>query len=104
RVRIADRVAALRAALPEAVALHYAVKANPMPAVVWHLAMLVDGLDVASTHEMRVALDTPTEPGRISFAGPGKRPEELRQAVAAGVRIEVESETEARRVILAGEE
>jgi diaminopimelate decarboxylase len=100
---ISERVALLRATLPAAVELGYAVKANPMPAVVQHLSGLVDSLDVASAGEMRVALDTPTPPDRISFAGPGKTPDELAQAVAAGVTVELESETEAARVAAAGE-
>jgi len=65
----------------------YAVKANPMAAVVQHLSRLVDGLDVASAGEMRTALDTPIAADRVSFAGPGKTPLELRQAVAAGVSV-----------------
>ena len=69
-----------------------------MPAVVQHLSGIVDGLDVASAKEMQVALDTPTPPGKISFAGPGKTVAELGQAVAAGVTIEMESETELRRI------
>lgn len=104
RQRITDRVAEVRAALGGAVRLGYAVKANPMPAVVQHLAGLVDALDVASAHEMHTALDTGTGPEHISFAGPGKTPQEIRSAVAAGVLIELESETEARRVVAAGEE
>ena len=104
RRRITDRVGEVRAALGGAVRLGYAVKANPMPAVVQHLAGLVDALDVASAHEMRTALDTGTDPAHISFAGPGKTPEEIRSAVAAGVLIELESETEARRVVAAGNE
>jgi diaminopimelate decarboxylase len=100
---ISERVALLRATLPAAVELGYAVKANPMPAVVQHLSGLVDSLDVASAGEMRVALDTPTSPDRISFAGPGKTPDELAQAIASGVTIELESETEAARVAAAGE-
>jgi diaminopimelate decarboxylase len=100
---LTDRVRELRSALPPAVELSYAVKANPMPAVVQHLAPLVDSLDVASSLEMRTALDTTTPAERISFAGPGKTPDEITQAVAAGVTIEMESATEARRVVLAGE-
>jgi diaminopimelate decarboxylase len=100
---LSDRVALLRSALPEDISLSYAVKANPMPAVVQHLTGLVDGFDVASALELRVALDTTMPATRISFAGPGKRPAELSQAVAAGVTIEMESETEAERVIAAGE-
>lgn len=100
---LTERVGLLRATLPPMLHLSYAVKANPMPAVVQHLAGLVDGLDVASTLEMQTALDTPMPAGRISFAGPGKTAEEIVQAVAAGVTIEMESVTEARRVIDAGE-
>ena len=85
------RVAELRAALPSAVKLHYAMKANPMPAVVQHMAMLVEGIDVASAGELKVALDAGANPAEISFAGPGKRDPELVQAVAAGVLVNVES-------------
>ena len=85
------RVAELRKVLPTDVSLHYAMKANPMPAVVGHMARLVDGLDVASGAELRVALDAGMDPHEISFAGPGKSEVELAQAVAAGILINVES-------------
>ncbi|MDP3085884.1 MAG: pyridoxal-dependent decarboxylase, exosortase A system-associated [Rubrivivax sp.] len=88
------RVAELRAALPPAVKLHYAMKANPMPAVVGWMAGLVDGVDVASAGELKVALDAGADPAEVSFAGPGKRDAELRQAVAAGVLVNVESARE----------
>ncbi len=42
------RVAELRAALPPAVRLHYAVKANPFGPLLALLAGLVDGFDIAS--------------------------------------------------------
>jgi diaminopimelate decarboxylase len=100
---LTERIELLRATLPPTLHLSYAVKANPMPAVVQHLAGLVDALDVASTLEMQTALDTPMPAGRISFAGPGKTGTEISSAVAAGVTIELESATEARRVIEAGE-
>ena len=100
---LSERIELLRATLPPALHLSYAVKANPMPAVVQHLGGLVDALDVASTLEMQTALDTQMPAGRISFAGPGKTAAEIMQAVAAGVTIEMESATEARRVIQAGE-
>lgn len=85
------RVGDLRAALPASVKLHYAMKANPMPALVDFMATLVDGIDVASAGELKVALDAGADPHEISFAGPGKRNTELRQAVAAGVLINLES-------------
>ena len=90
------RVANLRRALPPSVKLHYAIKANPMPALVGHMAKLVDGLDVASAGELRVALDTGIDAAHISFAGPGKREAELALAAAAGILINVESFREIR--------
>ena len=91
RALLRTRVAGLRAALPAAVKLHYAMKANPMPALVQFMAGLVDGIDVASAGELQVALDAGADPAEVSFAGPGKRDAELRQAVAAGVLVNVES-------------
>jgi len=103
RALLTGRIGALRRVLPPSIDLSYAVKANPMPAVVQHVAGLVDSLDVASALEMRTALDTPMPSSRVSFAGPGKTAAEILQAVASGVTIEMESTTEMRRVIDAGE-
>jgi diaminopimelate decarboxylase len=103
RSHIASRVALLRSELPPDVHLHYALKANPMPAVAQLLAGLVDGFDVASAGEMKVALDTGMAPACISFAGPGKRSAELRSAVAAGVLLHLESEDEMNRVVAVGD-
>ena len=88
------RVAELRAALPREISLHYAMKANPMPALVMHMMGRVDGIDVASGRELRVALDAGANVHEVSFAGPGKSEAELEQAVAAGILINVESERE----------
>ncbi len=103
RALLTSRVELLRSVLPSAIHLSYAVKANPMPAVVQHLAGLVDSMDVASTLEMTTALDSTMPAERVSFAGPGKTEAEIDQAVAAGVTIEMESATEAARVLRAGE-
>jgi diaminopimelate decarboxylase len=92
------KVAMLRAALPPEVGLHYAIKANPLPGVVRHLAALVDGLDVASAGELAVALDTDVSRTDISFAGPGKSVAELEQAVAAGIVVNMESPREMQRL------
>ena len=91
RSLLRDRAVLLREALPPSVKLHYAMKANPMPALVGFMAGLVDGIDVASAGELKVALDAGADPREISFAGPGKRECELRRAVAAGVLVNVES-------------
>jgi len=91
RDAMASRVAALRAALPAELRISYAMKANPMPALVQYMAGLVDGLDVASVGEMMVALDAGMDARRITFAGPGKTEAELHRAVAAGILLNVES-------------
>lgn len=102
RKKITERVELLRQNLPPEILLHYAVKANPMPAVVQHLASLVDGMDVASAGEMRVALDTILTPEKISFAGPGKKVHELRSAIAAGVVLNIESPQEMESIAQQG--
>jgi diaminopimelate decarboxylase len=105
RGAITERVRAVRAAIPEAFELHYAVKANPMPDVVAHLASLVDGLDVASGGELEVALaSSRIAPADVSFAGPGKSGAELEAAVRAGILVNVESPTELARLARIGRE
>jgi diaminopimelate decarboxylase len=96
REHLTHRVAQLRAVLPRELHLHYAIKANPMPAVVRHMAGLVDGLDVASGLELRIALEAGMDPTRVSFAGPGKTEAELHQAAEAGIVVNIESEREVR--------
>ncbi len=95
------RVARFREAFP-GVALHYAVKANPNPPLVAALAALVDGIDVASEGEARLALAAGMPGHRISFAGPGKRDRELLTAIEAGITLNLESEGEAERSLRAG--
>jgi diaminopimelate decarboxylase len=98
RSLVLQRVAQLRTVLPKEVHLHYAIKANPLPQLVSLLAAHVDGLDVASAGELRVALGSGTAPRDISFAGPGKSDAELAEAVSAGIVINLESENEMARV------
>lgn len=104
RKLISARIQFLRQHLPAGIHLHYAMKANPMPAVVQHLAGLVDGMDVASIGEMKVALDAGITPENISFAGPGKNRQELMCAIAAGIVINVESEHELETIAQLTEE
>jgi diaminopimelate decarboxylase len=96
------RVGELRKTLPDSIHLSYAVKANPMPAVIQHLATLVDGFDVASSAELKSVLDTAVSPDDVSFAGPGKTEAELSQAVASGVLLNMESENEMETVARIG--
>lgn len=92
------RIDALRAALPPGIRLLYAVKANPMPALLAHIADQVDGFDIASGGELARALASGMNGGRLSFAGPGKTDDELAQAAAAEALIVLESADEARRL------
>jgi len=102
RAAVSRRAARWRAAMPQRLRLHYAIKANPMPALVQHLRDLTDGFDVASLGELQVALDTGIPAGRISFAGPGKTDRELRAAVAAGITLHLESAGELERIARIG--
>ena len=96
---VTRQVERLRAALPPAFDLAYAVKANPNLAVVRHLAGLGLGADVASGGELGHALRAGIPADRIVVTGPGKRDDELRAAVQAGVRVvTVESPLELRRL------
>lgn len=100
---IATRVAALRAALPERLALHYAMKANPYQPLLHHMAGLVDGFDIASGGELVMAEAAGVPADRISFAGPGKRDEDLAAAISRGVTLNLESAREAERALALGE-
>ena len=96
---IRRRVAGLRAGMPERLHIHYAMKANPYAPVLKLMGGVVDGFDIASGGELEMALASGLPAARISFAGPGKRDEELRAAISAGVTLNLESEAEARRAL-----
>lgn len=91
-------VAALRAALGPRIALHYAVKANPHPAILGEMIAAGLGFDVASAGELLGVLQAGGDPGHIGFAGPGKRLPDLRAALQAGIGfLSVESQGELER-------
>jgi 2-[(L-alanin-3-ylcarbamoyl)methyl]-2-hydroxybutanedioate decarboxylase len=93
-------VARLRAALPPATTVLYAVKANGHPDVVRTLASACDGLEVASGGELDLAVRAGAR--RIVFGGPGKTDAELAAAVRAGALLNVESRFEAERIAALG--
>ena len=97
---VVDRqVAALRDVLPPAVELAYAVKANPALAIVAHLGRLGLGADVASGGELQTVERAGIPADRVVMTGPGKRDDELRAALTAGIRaITVESPLELGRL------
>ena len=94
------RLSELRATMPAALSIHYAMKANPFAALLSYMATRVDGFDVASGGELELALAAGVAPDKISFAGPGKRDRELEFAIANGVTLNCESEGEAERGLL----
>ena len=97
--RVRDRFAALRAAMPARLAIHYAVKANPYDPLLRLIDGLADGFDIASGGELALVRAAGIDPARVSFAGPGKRDAELHAAIAAGVTLNLESEGEADRAL-----
>jgi diaminopimelate decarboxylase len=99
---ISERVSQLRRHLPKDFAIHYAMKANPFPAVVAQLKALTDGFDVSSIKEIAVALEAGMMPGNISFSGPGKTEKEIVFAVKSGIVIHLESERQLELTIAAG--
>ena len=84
------------------VSLYYAMKANPNKEVISHVLSheCVKGIEIASTGELDIALDSGLEStDRILFTGPGKTPVELERVVRDKIRfINVESLVEAIRI------
>lgn len=97
------QVERFRDAIPESVHLHFAVKANPHPAVIKHFIPITDGLDMASGGELATVRDCGAAMDDVSFAGPGKRDEEIELALTLGATLNLESETEADRALAAAE-
>lgn len=100
---IRARVAQLRAAMPQRLALNYAMKANPYQPILQLFNGLIDGFDIASGGELAMLQAAGIDPAKVSFAGPGKRDAELEAAIAAGVTLNLESEGEAARALAIAE-
>lgn len=83
----------------------FAVKANPLRAVLQLMAASGIGADIVSAGELRRALDAGIDPRRIVFSGVGKTIDEMRVALAAGIahfNVESRGELEALQQV-AGE-
>ncbi|GAA1831822.1 type III PLP-dependent enzyme [Luedemannella flava] len=87
---------AVKAALPPAGRLLYAVKANGHPALLAALVDEVDGFEVASGGELDLVADVTG--AAVAFSGPAKTDAELLAAATAGVTVHVESLHELRRL------
>lgn len=103
RALISARIAALRSAMPDSLGINYAIKANPFAPLLVAITGMVDGFDIASGGELGMALAAGMPADKISFAGPGKREDELAAAIAAGVTINLELEGEAERALAIGQ-
>ena len=103
RERIGEQIARFRAAMPDNVALHYAMKANPYPPLLEWLIGPMDGFDLASGGELLALEEAGGLAVPVSFAGPGKRDDELALAIERGVTVNIESEGEADRALAAAE-
>lgn len=89
--------------IPKAIKLHYAIKANPYPALIYAMKDWVEGFDVASQKEMLRAIQSGMPCHDISFAGPSKQIAEIKAAISAGVTLHIESELELARAIEIGQ-
>lgn len=77
----------------------YAMKANPSLAIVRLLARQGAGVDIVSGGELSRALAAGVDPGMIVFSGVGKSADEIKSALACGIKcINVESTAELLRV------
>jgi ornithine decarboxylase len=74
----------LRRALPE-LAVHYAVKCNPEPAVLARLAALGAGFEIASLAELELLVELGVDPGRVLSSNPVKGPAQIAGASRLGV-------------------
>src|SRR5215218_2992769 len=100
---IGGQIAALRAAMPDGLAVNYSVTANPYVPLLNFLGRYVDGFRVVSRGELEHLKRAGLAGIGMTFAGPGKRDDELEAGIAAGATISLESEGEAARAIQAGE-
>ncbi|HJW73331.1 MAG TPA: hypothetical protein VJ486_10920 [Geothrix sp.] len=89
---------ALHAALPARVRVAYAVKANAHQDLLARFAALGASFDCASIGELDKVEALRLPPGRIFFAGPGKREPELRKALALGARVQAEGWEDLARI------
>ena len=99
---IGAKIALFRAALPDGIGLHYAVKANPYPPLLEWISKFVDGFDIASEGELAALEKVEACCLPMSFAGPGKTDRELKRAIPSDATISVESPGEAARILEIG--
>ncbi|HEY9192037.1 MAG TPA: alanine racemase [Methyloversatilis sp.] len=100
---VCRRIRDLRSVLPTRTLLCYAIKANPLPALLERMRTWVDGADVSSIGEIERALSVGFTGTQLGLTGPGKTDAALALAVRTGVRICAESAGEIARIADAAE-
>src|SRR6478672_5578160 len=100
---VGTQIARLRAAMPDGLAIYYSVSANPYVQLLNFLGRYVEGFRVVSRGELEHLKRAQLAGIPMTFAGPGKREDELEAGIEAGATISVESEGEAGRAIHAAE-
>ena len=83
--RVRRQLLTMRAALP-GIAVHYAMKCNPEPAVLAMLAAEGCGFEIASTAELRSLLDLGVDPADLLYSNPVKPVGHIAEAHRSGVR------------------
>ncbi|HTL48282.1 MAG TPA: pyridoxal-dependent decarboxylase, exosortase A system-associated [Verrucomicrobiae bacterium] len=84
---VARKYRLLASNLPSGFGILYALKANPNPELVRFIGKLGAGADIASSGELATARRGGIPAAALSFVGPGKTSEELREAIRAGVGV-----------------
>lgn len=100
---VGAQVARFKGAMPDGIALHYSVTANPYEPLLEFLGRYIDGFQIVSLGELKRLQEAQLAGIPMNFAGPGKLDAEIEACVKAGATVSVESEREAARTIQAGE-
>jgi ornithine decarboxylase len=95
---VTDRHSRLLAALP-GVECHFAMKCNPSPELLRHLAGLGSGFEIASIGELRSLQALGVDPATVLYSNPVKAPAHITEAYAAGLwRFSFDSVGELRKL------
>lgn len=78
--------------------VHYAAKANTNMAILSILRQEGSGIDAVSIGEVRTCLKAGFDPSKIMYTGVFVSEEELKQVVATGVRVNLDSPSEAEKM------
>jgi len=102
---VRDRIRRLRNNLGNDIVLYYAVKANPNTEILTLLSQEADGVDISSGGEFGLSLQGGFKPENMSFAGPGKSDDELREVIKNNIgSISIESIHELKKIQKIAEE